>query len=140
MYNEVDFFINQYLFAMRKLLLSALLVVFFTGISYGQSSTQPAGVDLDYVTWVDGDVLVRFDDHVAISFNKYNETGIGPIDAILQDLEIKEVEQLFPYAINIPDKADGFYTYNGLYVEYPRLDNIYRINFKDSLGETYSMS
>jgi len=119
---------------MRKLLLSALLVVFFTGISYGQSTTQPAGVDLDYVTWVDGDVLVRFDDHVAITFNKYNETGIGPIDAILQDLEIKEVEQLFPYSINIPDKADGFYTYNGLYVEYPRLDNIYRINFKDSLG------
>ena len=119
---------------MRKLLLSALLVVFFTGISYGQSSTQPTGVDLEYVTWVDGDVLVRFDDHVAISFNKYHETGIGPIDAILQDLEIKEVEQLFPYAINIPDKADGFYTYNGLYVEYPTLHNIYRINFKDSLG------
>jgi subtilisin family serine protease len=119
---------------MRKLLLSALLVVFFTGIAYGQSSTQPSGVDLEYVTWVDGDVLVRFDDHVAISFNKYHETGIGPIDAILQDLEIKEVEQLFPYAINIPDKADGFYTYNGLYVEYPTLHNIYRINFKDSLG------
>ena len=119
---------------MRKLLLSALLVVFFTGIAYGQSSTQPSGVDLEYVTWVDGDVVVRFDDHVAISFNKYHETGIGPIDAILQDLEIKEVEQLFPYAINIPDKADGFYTYNGLYVEYPTLHNIYRINFKDSLG------
>ncbi|MDB2435973.1 S8 family serine peptidase [Schleiferiaceae bacterium] len=119
---------------MRKLLLSALLVLFFTGTSFGQSSTQPSGVDLEYVTWVDGDVLVRFDDHVAISFNKYHETGIGPIDAILQDLEIKEVEQLFPYAINIPDKADGFYTYNGLYVEYPTLHNIYRINFKDSLG------
>ena len=119
---------------MRKLLLSALSVVFFTGISYGQSSTQPSGVDLEYVTWVDGDVLVRFEDHITINFDKYNKTGIGPIDAILQDLEIKEVEQLFPYAINIPDKADGFYTYNGLYVEYPRLDNIYRINFKDSLG------
>ena len=49
---------------MRKLLLSALLVVFFVGIFYGQSSTQPTGVDLEHVTWVDGDVLVRFDDHV----------------------------------------------------------------------------
>ena len=119
---------------MRKLLLSVLFISLFTGVSFGQSSTQPSGVDLEYVTWVDGDVLVRFDDHVAITFNKYHETGIGPIDAILQDLEIKEVEQLFPYTINIPDKADGFYTYNGLYVEYPTLHNIYRINFKDSLG------
>jgi len=100
-----------------------------------QSSLQPAGVDLNNVTWVDGEVLVRFEDHVSISFDKYHETGILPIDAILQDIEIKEVEQLFPYAINIPDKADGFYTYNGLYVEYPTLHNIYRINFKDSLGE-----
>ena len=117
-----------------KSLFIALTVVFSVQLS-AQSSLQPAGVDLDYVTWVDGDVLVRFEDHITINFDKYNKTGIGPIDAILQDLEIKEVEQLFPYTINIPDKADGFYTYNGLYVEYPTLHNIYRINFKDSMGE-----
>lgn len=117
-----------------KFLFIALTVVFSVQLS-AQSSLQPAGVDLDYVTWVDGDVLVRFEDHITINFDKYNKTGIGPIDAILQDLEIKEVEQLFPYTINIPDKADGFYTYNGLYVEYPTLHNIYRINFKDSMGE-----
>lgn len=117
-----------------KTLFIALTIV-FTGQLAAQSSLQPAGVDLDYVTWVDGDVMVRFEDHVTINFDKYNKTGIGPIDAILQDLEIKEVEQLFPYTINIPDKSDGFYTYNGLYVEYPALHNIYRINFKDSMGE-----
>ncbi|REJ63930.1 MAG: hypothetical protein DWQ21_01505 [Bacteroidetes bacterium] len=119
---------------MRKLTLLVVAILATTYHSFAQSSLQPSGVDLDYVTWVDGDVLVRFEDNLSISFDKYNTTGYAPIDAILQDLDIKEVEQLFPYAINIPDKADGFYTYNGLYVEYPRLDNIYRINFKDSLG------
>ena len=119
---------------MRKLTLLVVAIIATTYHSFAQSSLQPSGVDLDYVTWVDGDVLVRFEDNLSISFDKYNATGYAPIDAILQDLDIKEVEQLFPYAINIPDRADGFYTYNGLYVEYPRLDNIYRINFKDSLG------
>ena len=119
---------------MRKNLLLTLFLSVLSVLSFGQSSISPAGVNLEYVTWVDGDVLVRFEDHVTINFDKYNKTGIGTIDAILQDLEIKEVEQLFPYTINIPDKADGFYTYNGLYVEYPTLHNIYRINFKDSLG------
>ena len=119
---------------MRKFTLLVVAILATTYHSFAQSSLQPSGVDLDYVTWVDGDVLIRFEDNLSISFDKYNTTGYAPIDAILQDLDIKEVEQLFPYAINIPDKADGFYTYNGLYVEYPRLDNIYRINFKDSLG------
>ncbi len=119
---------------MRKFTLLVVAILATTYHTFAQSSLQPSGVDLDYVTWVDGDVLIRFEDNLSISFDKYNTTGYAPIDAILQDLDIKEVEQLFPYAINIPDKADGFYTYNGLYVEYPRLDNIYRINFKDSLG------
>ena len=120
---------------MGRVLKVVVVSLLYSSVLFAQSSLQPAGVDLNNVTWVDGEVLVRFEDHVSISFDKYHETGILPIDAILQDIEIKEVEQLFPYAINIPDKADGFYTYNGLYVEYPTLHNIYRINFKDSLGE-----
>ena len=119
---------------MLKRIIVFVVILGTSYTSFAQSSIQPSGVDLDRVTWADGDVLVRFEDNLSISFDKYNKTGFSPIDAILQDLDIKEVEQLFPYAINIPNKADGFYTYNGLYVEYPRLDNIYRINFKDSLG------
>lgn len=120
---------------MRKITLVLLAMFAVVPSAFSQSSLQPSGVDLDYVTWVDGEVLVRFEDKLTINFDKYNRTGYAPIDAILQDLDIKEVEQLFPYKINIPDPEDGFYTYNGLYVEYPRLDNIYRIHFKDSMGE-----
>ena len=132
---DVSFNYQKHALMNRLKTLFIALTVILSGQLAAQSSLQPSGVDLDYVTWVDGDVMVRFEDHVTINFDKYNRTGIGPIDAILQDLEIKEVEQLFPYTINIPDKSDGFYTYNGLYVEYPALHNIYRINFKDSMGE-----
>ena len=81
---------------MRKFTLLVVAILATTYHSFAQSSLQPSGVDLDYVTWVDGDVLIRFEDNLSISFDKYNTTGYAPIDAILQDLDIKEVEQLFP--------------------------------------------
>jgi len=119
---------------MRTRLLSLLAIFTLPLFVSAQSTLLPSGVDIENVTWVDGDVLIRFEDHISIDFDKYHKTGIASIDAILQDLDIREVEQLFPYEIEIPSREEGFYTYNGLYVEYPRLDNIYRINFKDSLG------
>lgn len=120
---------------MRKFyLLTTLVALTLCSQLQAQSTLLPSGVDLDQVTWVDGDVLVRFEDHLSIDFDKFNKTGYAPIDAILQDLDIREVEQLFPYEINIPDRNAGFYSYNGLYVEYPELKNIYRIHFRDSLG------
>jgi subtilisin family serine protease len=119
---------------MRTRLLSLLAIFTLPLFTSAQSTLLPSGVDIENVTWVDGDVLIRFEDHISIDFDKYHKTGIASIDAILQDLDIREVEQLFPYEIEIPSREEGFYTYNGLYVEYPRLDNIYRINFKDSLG------
>ena len=78
---------------MRKFTLLVVAILATTYHSFAQSSLQPSGVDLDYVAgW--GDVLIRFEDNLSISFDKYNTTGYAPIDAILQDLDIKEVEQL----------------------------------------------
>ena len=99
-----------------------------------QNLAQAEKWDLGNATWVNGEILIRFVDHTPVTFDKYHKSGIQAIDNAFSDTEINEVEQLFPYQLKFTLKEPGFYTHNGIYIEYPKLDNIYRISFQDSLG------
>jgi len=126
---------------MRRLL-SALVIlsVMLTNAVYSQSSTLVGGVDITQTTWVDGEVLVRFADGLDVSrLNSSTFTGLASVDKVLQAARIDEAEQLFPYEIELPTSEQGFTTYNGLYVEYPELGNIYRLHFNDSLTSVFDV-
>ena len=49
---------------MLKRIIVFVVILGTSYTSFAQSSIQPSGVDLDRVTWVDGDVLVRFEDNL----------------------------------------------------------------------------
>ena len=45
------------------------------------------------------------------------------------------IEKLFPVQKLIPDGEKGFTTYTGLYVEYPKLTNIYKLKYDNNSGK-----
>ena len=96
-----------------------------------QNLAQAEKWDLGNTTWVNGEILIRFADHINITFDKYYKSGIQAIDNVLSDTEINEVKQLFPHPLKFTLEEPGFYAHNGLYIEYPKLDNINRISFQD---------
>jgi subtilisin family serine protease len=92
-----------------------------------------ADVDFSLVSWERGQVLVRFADQLSPSLNNAkSQTKITQVDQILADYQGVQLEQLFPVQKPIPGGDKGFTTYMGVYYDYPKLTNIYKISIKDT--------
>jgi subtilisin family serine protease len=114
---------------MKKLLL--VLFALLATLS-GSSQSQPPHPELlkeGRVQWIDNQLVVRFVDQMNVQFGRNNRLGISSLDALLEQYNLVSASQLFPIQKQIPGGANGFTTYSGQYVEYPKLTNIYVLTF-----------
>jgi len=111
----------------------SLLVLFaLLATLSGFSQSQPPHPELlkeGRVQWVDNQLVVRFTDQMNVQFGRNNRLGIPNVDALLEQHNLVSAIQLFPIQKQIPGGANGFTTYSGQYVDYPKLTNIYVLTF-----------
>jgi subtilisin family serine protease len=111
----------------------SLLVLFaLLATLSGFSQSQPPHPELlkeGRVQWVDNQLVVRFTDQMNVQFGRNNRLGIPNVDALLEQYNLVSAIQLFPIQKQIPGGANGFTTYSGQYVDYPKLTNIYVLTF-----------
>ena len=121
---------------MKKTILTLITsVLVFIGTSSAQNVPPASMADVDFslVSWERGQVLVRFADQLSPSLNNAkSQTKITQVDQILADYQGVQLEQLFPVQKPIPGGDKGFTTYMGVYYDYPKLTNIYKISIKDT--------
>jgi subtilisin family serine protease len=114
---------------MKKLVL--ILITFLATLT-GLAQSQPPHPELlkeGRVQWVDNQLVVRFTDQMNVQFGRNNRLGIPNVDALLEQYNLVSAIQLFPIQKQIPGGANGFTTYSGQYVDYPKLTNIYVLTF-----------
>jgi subtilisin family serine protease len=81
--------------------------------------------------YMSGKVIIRFADNFNLEI-KGNKSGNDLIDKLFKEYKVINNQKLFPNVKSLPNNESGFTTYNGFYVQYPKLNNIYLFEFEES--------